>query len=415
MLLISKPCFIMDLMKHNKIKGLRRINSMNNTMTILSQFQSLFSRSVFEKLSKEHRTDKNVRTFSTWNLLTVMLYAHVSIRKSFRDICINLQSMKKRWYHLGLVSISRNNLSNSLAKRSSQVFEKMFLHLVQKVTSEKNGNHSKKFKFKNPLYAIDSTTISLCIALFCWASFRSTKAGIKAHTMYDIKNGIPSFMSITEAKCHDHNALHEMPFKKGDIVALDRAYLCLKTLQNINKIGAFFVTRSKSNTLYRVIKKMDVTGKGIQADNIIKFTGVKSHEYPGHLRMVRYINQDDGNEYVFITNNFTLSAKTIADIYKSRWEIELFFKWIKQNLRIKNFFGTSENAVRIQIWTAAIAYLLTEYIRFLSKTSYSLAQTFRIIGSNIFERRCIFRLLSEPPDIARHKYFRLDLQLDLGF
>jgi len=387
---------------------------MNKTITILAQFQSLFPRSILEKLVIDHSGDKNVRKFSTWNLLTVMLFAHLSTRKSLRDICMTLQSKETRWYHLGIVNVSRNNLSNSLAKRPACIFEKLFFHLAEKVTMEKSGNN-RRFKFKNPLYAIDSTTISLCLSLFCWASFRKTKAGIKAHTMYDVKNGIPSFIYISNAKKHDAKAIHLMPIKKDDIVALDKGYFCFKTLENINKNKAFFVTRIKSNTQYRTKRKLVVTGKGVKSDSAIEFTGAKAHEYPSELRLVVYISPKDKKKYLFITNNFDLAAKTIADIYKSRWDIELFFKWIKQNVKIKTFYGTSENAVRIQIWTAAIAYLLAEYIRFLSRTVYSLSQVVRIIGANLFERRCIKELLADNPSKVKSRHVCLDFQLDFGF
>jgi hypothetical protein len=387
---------------------------MNKTATVLSQFQSLFSRSKFEKLVIEYNADKNVRSFSTWNLFTVMLFAHVTTRKSFRDICATLKSKGKRWYHLGLEAVSRNNLSNSLAKRSAEIFEKAFFLLAEKVTTEKSGN-CRKFRFMNPLYAIDSTTIGLCLSVFVWASFKSTKAGIKAHTMYDVKNGIPSFIYISNANMHDQKAMPVMPIKKGDIVALDRAYLCFKTLENINKNKAFFVTRTKSNTQYRVIKKLRTKSRGVKSDFVIEFTGAKAREYSDHLRLVVYVCPEDKKKYLFITNNFSLSAKTIADIYKSRWQIELFFKWIKQNVKIKAFFGTGENAVRIQIWTAAIAYLLSEYIRFLSKTVFSLTQVFRLIGSNLFERRCIVDLLTAKPPTVKKRNVCLDAQLDFEF
>jgi hypothetical protein len=387
---------------------------MNQTATVLSQFQSLFSRSRFEKLVKEHSADKNVRKFTTWNLFTVMLSAHLAERRSFRDICSTMQSREKRWYHLGINAVTRNNLSNSLAKRSAEVFEKTFLFLAEKVTAEKSGN-CRKFKFKNPLYAIDSTTIGLCLSLFAWASFRSTKAGIKAHTMYDVKNGIPSFIYISNAKVHDHKAMPKMPINKGDIVVMDRGYLCFETLENINKTKAFFVTRTKSNTQYRIIKKLSVKGRGVVSDCVIEFTGAKSDKYPDPLRLVVYVCPEDRKKYLFITNNFDLSAKTIADIYKSRWQIELFFKWVKQNVKIKTFLGTSENAVRIQIWTAAIAYLLAEYIRFLSKTVLSLTQVFRLIGSNLFERRCIIDLLTAKPLAVKKRDVCLDVQHDFGF
>ena len=365
---------------------------MNNNRTVLAQMQQLISRFNFEKLVKENKSDKNVRTFPTWNLLQVMLYAQFAQKKSLRDICMSLQSRVSSWYHLGLQSISRNNLSNSLMKRPAIVFEKTFNMILSQLQKTKNHATDKRFKFKNLLYAIDSTTISLCLSLYEWASFRTTKAGIKIHTSYNIKKQIPEFMVVTEARQSDHRGILHISISKGAIYVLDRGYLCFKTLANISKNGAFFVTRTKTNTQYVIIEKKKAVGDGILEDCLISFTGVKSPEYTEVVRLVRFENPEDNKVYDYITNNFTLSSLTIANIYKARWDIELFFKWIKQNLKIKSFIGTSKNAVLIQIWTAAIAYLLTEYLRFISKTCFSRMETFRIISVNIFASRNLIDL-----------------------
>ena len=388
---------------------------MNNNRTVLAQMQQIISRFHFEKLVKENKSDKNVRTFTTWNLLQVMLYAQIGQKKSLRDICMSLQSKISSWYHLGLQSISRNNLSNSLMKRPAIVFEKTFNMMLSKLQETKNHATDKRFKFKNPLYAIDSTTISLCLSLYEWALFRTTKAGIKIHTSYDIKKQIPEFMVITEAKQSDHRGILPMTIFEGAIYVLDRGYLCFKTLANISKNRAFFVTRTKTNTQYKIIEKKKVTGNGIIKDCLISLTGVKSSDYPELVRLIRFKNPEDKKVYDYITNNVTLSASTIANIYKSRWDIELFFKWIKQNLKIKTFIGTSENAVLIQIWIAAIAYLLTEYLRFISKTGFSRMETFRIISVNIFASRNLIELLSTKFRRLKKKMNLLDVQLDFGF
>jgi len=388
---------------------------MNRNRTVLAQMQQLISRFHFEKLVEENKADKNVRTFSTWNLLQVMLYAQIAQKKSLRDICMSLESNSNSWYHLGLESLSRNNLSNSLMKRSPVVFEKTFNMLLAQLQETKNGTTDKRFKFKNPLYAIDSTTISLCLSLYDWASFRSTKAGIKIHTSYDIKNQIPDFMVVTEAKQSDHRGMKSIPVSEGAIYVLDRGYLCLKTLANINENRAFFVTRTKTNTQYTIIEKNEITGDGIIEDCLISFSGVKSSDYDKPLRLIRFENSEDNKIYNYITNNFKLAASTIANIYKARWDIELFFKWIKQNLKIKTFVGTSENAVLIQIWVAAIAYLLTEYLRFISKTVLSRMEIFRIIGVNIFSSRNIMELLENKVKHLKKKMKLPDVQLDLGF
>jgi hypothetical protein len=388
---------------------------MNKNRTVLAQMQQLISRFHFEKLVNENKSDKNVRIFTTWNLFQVMLYAQIAQKKSLRDICMSLQSNVSSWYHLGLQSISRNNLSNSLMKRPAIVFEKTFNIMLSQLQITKNHTPDKRFKFKNPLLAIDSTTISLCLSLYEWASFRTTKAGIKIHTAYNIKKQIPEFMVVTEAKRSDHRGIQPMSIIDGAIYVLDRGYLCFKTLANISKNGAFFVTRTKTNTQYKTIEKKKMIGNGILKDCLISFTGVNSSDYPEPVRLVQYKNSEDNKVYDYITNNLTLSASTIATIYKSRWDIELFFKWIKQNLKIKTFIGTSENAVLIQIWIAAIAYLLTEYLRFISKTCFSRMETFRIISVNIFSSRNLIELLNVKFQRLKKNLYLLDVQLDFGF
>lgn len=388
---------------------------MNKCRIVLVQMQQLISTFHFKKAVKEYKADKNVRSFSTWNLLQVMLYTHMTQRRSIRDICTGLGSVKNRWYHLGLGSLSRNNLSNSLSKRSHEVFEKTYYQLLSKAGTEMAGRNDARFKFRNDIKAIDSTSISLCMSLYAWASFRSTKAGIKAHTIYDVKKRIPEFLVITDGRCHDHTAVQNMQIDEKAIYVLDRGYLCFKTLENIEKNRAFFVTRIKTNTRYRTVSKNKVKGKGILRDDYVEFTGQKSKDYPHVLRLVGYRDAKDKKVYTFITNNMDLSARTIAAIYKSRWDIELFFKWIKQNLKVKAFIGTTENAVRIQIWTAAIAYLIMEYLRFISRTSFSLIDVFRILGTRIFSATRIEELLTFAKRRGRPTYFRPELQLDFGF
>ena len=415
MLLIPTALFLMESLQANKINVQMRINSMNKGTPVLLQMQSLISRYDFKNLETEYGTEKNVRSFSTWNMLKVLLYAHCTAKKSLRDICSTIRSMPNRLYHLGIDGVSRNNLSNALAKRDSELFEKLFYQLLEKVKIETGRKKDARFRFKNCLVAIDSTTISLCLALCTWASFRSTKGGIKIHTMYNIKRQLPDFMIISEARTHDNTVIKNMPFRSGAIYVLDKAYLCLATLEKINENKAFFVTRVKSNTQYGVIRKNKISSKTILRDLVISFTGVKAKDYQGPLRLVRYKNPEDGKVYDYTTNNMDLAATSIAAIYKSRWDIELFFKWIKQNLKVKSFYGRSENAVRIQIWTAAIALLLMEYIRFLSKTVMSITEVIRILGSHLMSDIKIHDLLLEPIHRKRCKIRRLDVQLDFGF
>ncbi|MDY6895897.1 MAG: IS4 family transposase [Thermotogota bacterium] len=376
---------------------------MFKTKTVLSQMQSFISGYEFEKYVSENNGDKGVRVFSMRNLLNVMLYVHIGAKQSLRDIIDSLKSKKNLWYHLGIISLSRNNLSHALMKRSHIIFEKMFLNLLGKLQNERMPISDKRFKFKMPLKIIDSTTIGLCLSLFDWAKFRKTKGGIKLHVMYDSKEQIPDFMILSDAKKHDMHFANKIFINPNSIYVMDKGYFCYKFFQKVNKNRAFFVIRAKTNTQYKITKRNKKMHASIKADWNVKVDSPKSDEYPDELRVVKYYDKEKKKTYEYLTNNFQLSAKTIADIYKARWDIELFFKWIKQNLKIKTFIGTSENAVKIQIWTAMIAYLLIEYIRFKSKTKYSLLKTFRILKDNIMHNYDLFELLTERliPDVKQ--------------
>ncbi len=388
---------------------------MFTTKTILSQMQSFISGYDFEKVVLAHNGDKGIRKFSTKNLMSIMIFTHMSAKESIRDIIDSLSSKKNLWYHLGLQSISRNNLSYALGKRPQEIFEKTFYMLLGRLQNERGLLADKRFKFKLPVRVLDSTTIGLCLSLFDWAKFRTTKGGIKLHVMLNPREQLPEFMISTVAGEHDIQAARQMPIVKNAIIVMDKGYIDFNFLQKINKNRAFFVTRTKSNTQYRIIERMEKTHKNIRADWKVKFSSYKKIEYPEYLRIVRYRDIETNRTYEFMTNNFNLSAKTIADIYKSRWDIELFFKWIKQNLKIKTFIGTSENAVKIQIWTAMIAYLLTEYIRFKSKRSFTLLKTFRILRDNILHSYDLFDLLREKALPETRKNMSTNLQMTFGF
>jgi len=277
--------------------------------------------------------------------------------------------------------------------RPEKLFRDVFFMFLFKLQSERGPMKDKRFKFKNPLKSIDSTLISLCATMYSWAHYRETKGGIRLHFTVDNRSHAPEFLVIREGKEHDINAAYDVPLAANSIYVLDRGYFCYNFLHKIHENKAFFVTRTKSNTLYRVLTRNPKVDHFIKADWIVKVSGQKADEYPEELRVVRYYDAESKRTFEFLTNNFKLSAKTIADIYKSRWDIELFFKWIKQNLKIKTFLGTSENAVKIQIWSAMILYLLVEYVRFISKTSFPLLKTFRLIKDNVFHDYRIEELL----------------------
>ena len=367
--------------------------------------QAFISGYDFKKIVTEHDGDKGIRIFTTRNLLNVMLYVHMASKQSIRDIIYSLKSKMNLWYHLGLQSISRNNLSYALMNRASIMFEKTFYLLLNKLQFERGNQADKRFNFKIPLKIIDATTIGLCLSLFDWAKFRKTKGGIKLHVLFDVKEQIPDFVIVSNGNRHEINEAHKMPITENSIYAMDKGYLCYKLLAKINEMRSFFVIRTKTNTQYRIIERRKKTDERIKADWTVKVSSLKAEEYPHQLRIVKFYDREKKKTYEYMTNNFKLSAKTIADIYKARWDIELFFKWIKQNLKIKTFIGTSENAVKIQIWTAMIAYLLVEYIRFKSRTKFPMLKTYRILCDNILHNYNLYDLLSEkpPPDFKRFK------------
>lgn len=388
---------------------------MLQTKTLLLEIQQKISGYHFKKLVNKYNGDKGIRIFSTKNLLSLLLYFHISGKKSIRDVILSLKSKSKLWYHLGLKSISRNNLSYALKNRSHKIFEESFYMLLNKFINEKGFGSDKRFKFKNPLKAIDSSTISLSLSLFDWAKFRKAKGGIKLHTLYDIQNQIPEFVYISNAKRNDMSKCFTYPIIKNGIYTMDKGYIYFKFFQKINKIGAFFVSRTKINTKYKIIKRQKKKVSSIKADWIIKITGTPQSEYPDNLRVVRYYDKEKQTTYEYITNNFKLSAKTIANIYKARWDIELFFKSIKQHLKIKTFLGTSENAVKTQIWIALISFLLIQYIRFKTKTSYSFLSSLRLIKENILTNISLYRLLSDILKIDFSPPSKSEIQLELGF
>lgn len=366
---------------------------MFNTKTILSQMQELIFRYDFKKIVNKYNGDVGIKRFTTKNLMSIMLYVQFGRKESLRDIITSLKSQKKLWYHLGIQSLSRNNLSHALSKRPYQIFEETYFHLLKEF-SLKFNLEKRKFHFKNPVKIIDSTTISLCLSIFDWAKFRKKKGGMKLHIGLDFNLGLPEFIHFTEARCHDLKSILKMKITSGAIYVLDRAYLCFEYLEKINKHKAFFVLRTKVNTRYEILKKNKITNKNILGDYKVKLTNSKNINLTNEYRVVRFLDTESKKEYEFITNNFTLCANTIADIYKSRWDIELFFKWIKQNLRIKTFIGTSENAVKIQIYSALIALLLTKFLKFISKSNLRFIDIFRIIKANILFTCNLFDFLS---------------------
>ena len=366
--------------------------------TIFAQILKLVPRHEFETLAKQHHSGRAFRTASRWSQFVVLSMAQLSGRDSLRDIVDNVSAQAHRLYHLGCAKLSRSNLSRMNEDKPHSLYEALFEKLLKRCKGLTSGHN---FRFKNPLYSLDASTIDLCLSVFPWADFRTTKGGIKLHVGMNHDGYLPEFVTITEAKTHDVIAGRALQFPKGSIVVADRGYNDYAWYKQLTDNGIFFVTRLKSNAKIRVLTRHTVPKKkGVTSDHSIEFSGAQTAKRcPVRLRRIGYKDAITGKHYIFLTNNFSLSSKTIADIYKARWQVELFFKWIKQNLKIKSFVGTSKNAVLTQIWIAMCVYLILAFIKMQSRLSSSMQQILRLLQLNLFEKRDLLQLLrgDSPP------------------
>ena len=370
---------------------------MAHNNTVLSQLLKMIPRHEFESLAKQHHSGRSFRTASRWSQCVTLMMAQLSGRKSLRDIVENASSQAHRLYHLGSVKLSRSNLSRMNNEKPSALYEALFGKLLVRCQRTVPGHN---FRFKNTLYSLDASTIDLCLSVFPWADFRATKGAVKLHVGLNHSGYLPEFVTITEGKTSDIEMGRTLQFPKGSIVAIDKGYNDYGWYKQLTDKGIYFVTRLKKHAKYRTLERRAVLkDKGLTCDQTIELTGARTAKRcPVPLRRIGYTDTETGKHYVFLTNNFQLSAKTIADIYKARWQIELFFKWIKQNLKIKAFIGTSKNAVMTQIWIALCVYLLLAYVKFQSKLTKSMQQILRLLQVNLFEKRDLMALLrGEPP------------------
>ena len=365
--------------------------------TILSQILKLVPRHEFETLAKQHHSGRSFRTASRWSQFVILMMAQMAGRNSLRDIVENISAQAHRLYHLGSTKLSRSNLSRINEGKPYTLYEALFGKLLSRCQGKIPGHD---FRFKNPLYSLDASTIDLCLSVFPWADFRTTKGAIKLHVGLNHDGYLPEFVTVTEGSTHEVNVGKRVNFPKASIVVIDRGYNDYGWYKELTDKGIFFVTRLKKNANYQVIERRTVNkNQGLTSDQTIEFSGLQTaKKCPIRLRRIGYRDIKTGKHYVFLTNHFKLSAKTIADIYKSRWQVELFFKWIKQNLKIKSFIGTSKNAVMTQIWIALCVYLLLAFLKFQSKLKKSMQQILRLLQLNLFDKRDLMALLrGDPP------------------
>lgn len=364
--------------------------------TIMSQLLSLLPRHQFDQAVSDFGGDIYVKKFSTWNQLTVLLYAQASGKNSLRDIQTALGTQEPKLYHLGLPAVKRSTLADANAKRDPRIMEKLFYRLLERcqVIAPK-----QQFRFKHPVKCFDSTTLDLCLELFPWAKFRQTKGAVKLHCQLDMRGQIPSFMVMTDGKCSDIRAVRSfLDLIPDSIYVVDRGYIDFDWLHRIDESKAFFVTRAKDNINYRTTGQQEIPlKKGLLFDRAIVLAGpVTGKKYSQPLRLIGYFDAETGITYEFLTNNFKLAALSIAKIYKARWHVELFFKWIKQHLRIKTFLGASKNAVLTQVWAAMTYFLLLAYIKFQCRFQRSLFLLHRLVQNTLLDHLSLIDLLRLP-------------------
>jgi hypothetical protein len=369
----------------------------NEGRIVFSQVVELLPRRAFENAVRRYGGRNRVRSFSCMDQLLCMIFAQLTGRASLRDTVTCLRAIGPRRYHCGIRAlVSRSTLADANEQRDHRIFMDTALAMIAAAKLELPVN-ADLARLNTNVYAIDSTTIDLCLKLFPWARFRRRKGGIKAHTMFDLLTEIPVFMRVSHAKTHDLWMLDQITPQAGAFYVMDRGYIDFARLYRLHAAGAFFVTRTKSDMDYRVIERRKIdSGSGVRSDRLIRLRGTKSRTlYPDTLRLVGYVDPEKHKRLRFMTNNLTLDAPTIALLYHKRWRIELFFKWIKQHLHIKAFFGTTPNAVKTQLWIAVIAYVLTVKLRHRYQLPQDLNQVLQILSVTILEKTPIYQLFSE--------------------
>lgn len=370
---------------------------MNTGKTVFSQVMDFLPIHEFRKCVMRYRGDYKVRTLSCLDQFLSMSFAQMTYRESLRDIETCLKTMSNKLYHMGIRgNIVRNNLARANENRDWRIyadFSQILIHQARQLYKDEDFG----IELDQTVYALDASTIDLCLSLFPWARFRKTKAAVKLHTLLDLRGSIPAFIEITDGKVHDVNILDILATEPGAFYVMDRGYLDFERLYTLHQTAAFFVTRAKNNIQSkRLYSHLVAKSTGLQCDQTILLTGhYAAKDYPDKLRRIRYYDSETDKRFVFLTNNFSLPALTIARLYKARWQVELFFKWIKQHLRIKAFYGTSENAVKTQIWIAISTYVLIAIIKKRLNLKISLYTFLQIISVTIFEKMPIYQALQD--------------------
>ena len=364
---------------------------MAHCSTVLSQIVRIFPRHEFQSLANRHHVGQKFRTFSRWTQFVAMLTAQLTGRSSLRDVVDNLSAQKNKIYHLGIKAFSRATLARCNEQQPHSLYEDLFKRLL--VRCQLMAPRNKAFKLGGKVYLLDASLVELTLSLFPWAKYQKTKGAAKLHVGLDADGYLPAFVDLTEGREHEIRYARDLDLPKGSYVVFDRGYTDYSWYQELTNEGVFFVTRLKSNSIVTSGRKR----RGRKSPGVVEDREIRLGKLPGTFRLVIYRDAETDITYQFVTNALDIPARTVADLYKERWQIELFFKWIKQNLKVKGFLGTSLNAVKTQLWIALCAYLVLSFLKFQSKIAGSLQRMLRILQLNLFERRELMELLQPRP------------------
>lgn len=367
---------------------------MNQDKYVFAQVVEFLNEDKFRRIVAKYNGNRYVKSYSVWNQLLTLIFGQLSRSPSLRDCVIALQAHRDKLYHLGIgKNVTRSNLSKANEQRDYRIFEDFAYYMIAEA---RNKRADRTFGFDGHIYAFDSTTIDLCLSLFEWAKFRRKKGGIKVHTLFDVEAGIPTFACITEARVNDINAMDEIPYETGSYYIFDRGYNDYSRLYAINKLGATFIVRAKKNALYKRLSWKRRLEHNVLSDSGIRFAGYyKKDDYPEPLRLIKYWDEENQREFTFLTNNFDLTALQVAELYHQRWQIELFFKWLKQHLKIKHFYGTSLNAVKIQVYVAIITFCLVAIVQHDMKLELTTYEVLHVLSVSLTSKTHLRDLLDK--------------------
>lgn len=389
---------------------------MNSGKYVFAQVAEFLPARIFDKYVEKYSGNKKVRHFTCWNQMMCMMFGQISNRDSLRDLLVCIEAHPAKYYHMGFgKNVSRSNLAVANEKRDCRIYEQFAYELISVARSICTNDGDFRLSIKDNVYAFDSTTIDLCLNIFWWATFRQAKGAVKMNTLFDIKTAIPSFVHITPGDVHEMNSLDVLSYEAGAYYIFDRGFLDFERLYHIEQQRSFFVIRARKNLQMTRIYSSKVNKKtGVRSDQVVKLSGFYPRKYyPDKMRRITFYDKEQGRKFTFLTNNFKLKALDIATLYRYRWKIELFFKWIKQHLKIKSFWGTSQNAVKTQIYIAIITYTLVAIIRSKMKLNRSTYEILQILGVSLFDKTQLNQLLADPfnQDVKEQLYNQLELNL----